>query len=80
MIDQINKKLENTKFYGNCWIGYPAIKNSKVYFNAKGRDYDIIKNFRDTFGVTSIAGSVKKISSHLHQKYNGFYLIFEEER
>lgn len=75
MIDQIEKILENANFDKGAWIGFPVVKDNKVYFSAKGRDLYVAKKFRDIFGGTSIAGSVKVISKKMYRKDNGGFTI-----
>lgn len=74
IVEQIENILKNENF-GKTWIGFPKEIDKKIYFSAKGRDLDIIKMFRDIFGGTSIAGSVKSISKKIFWKKNGGYSI-----
>ncbi len=80
MKKQIERVLEKNEFTGKTWMGYPTIKDNNVYINAKGRDLDIVKMFRDIFGGTANAGSVKVISKFLRRKENGFYLVLSVDR
>jgi len=72
LLQEIEKQLESYTFKAGTWIGYPSIKDDSVYFNAKGRDLDVAKAFRDCFGGTAIAGSVKTISKHIKRKEGGY--------
>jgi stalled ribosome rescue protein Dom34 len=74
LIEQIENILTTTNF-DKTWIGFPTEIKNKIYFSAKGRDLDIVKKFRDTFGGTSIAGSVKTIKRKMFSKKNGGYTI-----
>ena len=74
LIKQIENILANTNF-DKTWIGYPVEVKNKIYFSAKGRDRDIVKKFRDIFGGTAIAGSVKTINRKMFSKKNGGYTI-----
>jgi len=73
-VEQIDNILKN-KDFGKTWIGFPTEIDNKIYFSAKGRDLDIVKMFRDIFGGTAIAGSVKTISKKMFYKKNGGYSI-----
>lgn len=75
MIQQVEKILENANFDKSVWIGFPTLKDNKVYFSAKGRDLNVVKKFRDIFGGTSVAGSVKTISKKMYKKDNGGFTI-----
>ncbi len=74
LIQKIENILGNEDF-ANTWIGFPTEIKNKIYFSAKGRDRDIAKKFRDTFGGTAIAGSVKTINRKMFSKKNGGYTI-----
>jgi len=74
LIEQIENIL-NDKNFDHTWIGFPTEIKNKIYFSAKGRDLDIAKKFRDTFGGTAIAGSVKTINRKMFSKKNGGYTI-----
>ena len=74
MIGRIEAILEKQNF-GKTWIGFPKEAKGKVYFSAKGRDLDVLKMFRDTFGGTAIAGSVKSIGKRMFRKEKGGYSI-----
>ncbi len=80
MTNEIENILKATNLDNGVWMGYPEVKDGQVYINAKGRDLNIVKAFRDTFGGTANAGSVKVISKLLRRKENGFYFVIPETR
>ena len=80
MKKQIEEILGNANFTNAVWIGYPIIKDGKVYINAKGRNLYVVQNFRDIFGGTSNAGSVKVLSRLLMKKEKGYCFILDKKR